>query len=378
MAKGKRDGLLIVGGGLAGSLAALAMVKLRPEVPILLIEESGRFGGDHIWSFLDTQVDEEHCWLVDPLVSQRWPGFYVAFPGLPRKTELAYNSISSVDLDRVVRERLLPNQYRLKTKVVAVRENEVVLPGGEVIKADAAIDARGAANLSMLDLGWRKFVGREYKFPKPHRVDLPVLMDATVEQADGLRFFYLLPLSEDRLLIEDTRFSENPDLDRKTIGAQIEAYCELRGWTGGKYKREEAGVLPLALSDDVQAFWRGGGARVAKIGVRGGFFHPSTGYSLADAVRCAILLSEQKEVDGTLLHDLFEAEAERLWRKRDFYRTFNAAMFDSPVWERRDRMAGLYRLEPDVIARFHAARLGVMDRMRISSAKSGKARRQSS
>ena len=375
MARRKRDGLLIVGGGLAGSLAALAMAEQRPEVPILLIEESDRFGGSDVWSFLDSEIAEADRWLIDPLVSHHWPAYYVAFPRQPGRIELGYSSILSADLDRLVRERLRPDQYRLGSKVVAVRDSEVVLPGGEVIRADAAIDARGAAHLSMLDLGWRRFVRRDYTFSKPHKVDLPVLIDATVDQVEGYRFFHLLPLSETRLLVEDTYISDTPEFDRKAIGTRIEAYLQLRGWRGGKYKGEQSGALPLALSDDVQAFWRGGGARVAKIGTRGGFFHPSTGCSLADAVRCATLLTAQRELEGAQLHDLFEAEAEKIWRKRELHRAFNAALFDRPVWERREQMADFYRLDPGLIARFHAGNLGMMDRMRLSSIKPPKARR---
>lgn len=370
MARGKRDGLLIVGGGLAGSLAALAMAKLRPEVPILLIEEGASFGGDHDWTFFDSQIDEEHRWLLDPMVGERWPGVYVAFPKLPRKLELGFNSIVAADLDRHVRKQLRPSQYRLNTKVVGVRENEVVLPGGEKIKADATIDARGAAHLSMLDLGWRKSVSREYAFARPHRVDLPVLIDATVEQTEGMHYFALRPLDEQRLIVEDVCLAEMPELDLPAVHERIETYCELRGWRGGKHRRESSQVVPLALSDDVQAFWRGSGAQVAKIGRRGGFFHPSTGESLPDAVRNAMILAAQPDMTGAALHDLFEGEVERLWRKRDFHRTFNAALFDATVWERREVMAGLYRLDEKLIARFHGANLGMLDRMRIGGAKS--------
>ena len=72
MARGKRDGLLIAGGGLAGSLAAIALAKLRPEVPLLLVEEGESFGGDHIWSFYDEDLDEEERQLVEPLTTQSW------------------------------------------------------------------------------------------------------------------------------------------------------------------------------------------------------------------------------------------------------------------------------------------------------------------
>lgn len=372
MAKGKRDGLLIVGGGLAGSLAALAMARRRPEVPILLVETGDNFGGDHIWSFLGDEVEEDAHWLVAPLISHSWPGYYVAFPEFSRKLRIGFSSIRSQQLDEVVRSTLRPDQFRLNTKVVAVRDNELVLPGGEKIRADGVIDARGAAGLSMLELGWHKFLGREYHFPRPHRVDLPVLVDATVDQVEGYHFVRCLPLSADRLLVEDSYIADRPELDKELIGARLASYLDLRGWKNGVIEREESAVLPIALSDDFQAFWRGGGARVAKIGIRGGFFHPATGYSLGDAVRTAITLTEQRDFSGAALHDLFEREVGQLWKKRDVYRGFNANLLTAPVWERRKMMERFYRLDASLIARFHAGKVGVVDRMRISGIKAGK------
>ena len=40
--------LIIVGGGLAGSLAALAIAARRPDVPLLLVEAGDCFGGNHV------------------------------------------------------------------------------------------------------------------------------------------------------------------------------------------------------------------------------------------------------------------------------------------------------------------------------------------
>jgi lycopene beta-cyclase len=370
MVKGKRDGLLIAGGGLAGSLAALAMARLRPEVPILLVEEGESFGGNHIWSFFDEDVEDTDRSLVEPLISHRWQGYYVAFPGHSRKLKAGYNSVRSEQLDQVVRHTLRPDQYRLGTKVVAVRENELVLLGGEKIRADGAIDARGAANLSMLDLGWQKFVGREYRFAEPHKVDRPVIMDATVDQSDGYRFVYCLPFDEHRMLIEDTYYADTPELDVNGVGERLEAYVATRGWRGGTIERQETGVLPVAMGGDFNAFWRVGGARVAKIGLRGGFFHPTTGYSLPDAIRTAALLADQRDFNGAALHDLFEREADSMWRRRDFYRTLNTMLFRAAdPRERYKVLERFYRLDPALISRFYAGKTGVLDKMKIMSGK---------
>ena len=52
MLKGRNHGLLIAGGGVSGSLAALAMARLRPEVPLMLVEEGEDFAGARsLWSY---------------------------------------------------------------------------------------------------------------------------------------------------------------------------------------------------------------------------------------------------------------------------------------------------------------------------------------
>ena len=365
MNRGKKDGLLIAGGGLAGSLAAVAIARRRPELPILLVEEAERFGGaDRLWCFFEDEVDEEGWQLIEPLVSRRWPGYYVSFPGQSRKLKAPMAAIRSGDIDRFVREALRPDQYRLGTKAVAVRENELVLLGGEKIKADGAIDARGAANLSMLELGWRKSLARDYLFAEPHQVDRPVLVDATVEQHDGYHFMMCIPYSERRMRIEDCYLSDSPDLNAAASDARIGAYLTRRRWTPAETEGEEVLAMPIPLGGDFGSFWRVGGARVAKIGMRGGFFHPATGSAFPDAVRTALTLSRQPQIEGAPLHDLFERDAVTSWRNRELYRNFNGSLFRGGP-DRRKVHEELYQLDPGVIARFHSEQLGVLERMRV-------------
>lgn len=376
MVRGKRDGLLIAGGGLAGSLAAVAMAKLRPEVPILLVQDAQTFGGDRSWSFFDREIDEADRWLVEPLIENSWEGYYVAFPEHSRKLKGGFNRIRSQRIDALVRDTLRPDQYRRGAKVVAVRENELVLQGGEKIRADGAIDARGPANLSMLDLGWQKFVAREYRLSAPHKVDRPVMIDATVEQEEGFRFVHCLPLSETRLLVRDCYYSKTPDLDVAEIGRRIDRYVARRRWQPAEIEREESGALPVTRGGDFGAFWRVGGARVAKLGQRGGFFHPTTGHTVPDAVRTAIMLSQQRDYGGALLHDLFEAHAGILWKKRDFYRSFNAALLNAAPADRVAAFQELYRLDPAIIGRFHSGQLGMLDKLRVTPAAKAAARQK--
>ena len=47
------------------------------------------------------------------------------------------------------------------------------------------------------------------------------VMDATVEQIDGYRFVYVLPLSATEIFVEDTYYSDGPELDLDAVSARI-------------------------------------------------------------------------------------------------------------------------------------------------------------
>ena len=367
MTTGLPQTLVIAGGGLAGSLVALAMARLRPEVPILLVEGGASFGGNHVWSFFDSDVAAEDRWLVDPIVAARWDGYDVRFPNRERSLPTPYYSCRSSLLDALVREGLSPDQYRLGARIERVDATAIVLDGGERIEGVAAIDARGADRLDALDLGWQKFVGVEYRFAAPHGLQRPIVMDATVDQSDGYRFVYCLPFAADRMLIEDTYYSTEAGLDGEAIGAHIGDYAASRGWRIAGVESREQGLLPVTMGGDFDAFWPDDGGP-ARLGLRGGFFHPTTGYSLPDAVRLALLIARQP--DFSVLPGLLRTEAARLWRDRRYYRLLNRMLFRAAAPKERYRvLEHFYRLDPAVIERFYAGRSTRWDKMRILSGK---------
>jgi lycopene beta-cyclase len=370
MARGRRDGILIAGGGLAGCLAALALARHRPDVPFLIVEEGPTFGGEAYRLFADADLDADAQALLAPVVTGRWPGFYVAFPGFSRKLKAEQSGFAAADLHAHMVATLGESQYRLGTRVVAVREDALVLDGGETIKAEGAIDARGAANLSTLDWLYEASLERDYRFKAPHRVDRPVLIDATMDQAGGLRFVRCIPIAEDRLILADVSLSERAQPD-KEAGARLNAYIAARGWAKKSILAERSASRPLPLGGDFAALWRLGGHRVAKLGLRGGFVHPLTGATIADAAAMALMLAGQRDFSGEALHDLFAAEARHLWRKREPLRAVTGAFAAAPAEDRRAIAESLCRLDPAIISRLRADRLGMLDRMRVQKALKG-------
>jgi lycopene beta-cyclase len=357
--------VIIAGGGLAGALAGLALARRRLEVPLLLIEAGPTFGGNHTWSFFDGDVAPGHRALVEPLVARRWGSHDIRFPKRQRTLATGYNSVTSERLDAAVRATLPAASYRLGTAIAGLAADHVVLADGERVEG-AVLDARGPASMAALDLGWQKFVGREYLFASPHGLDRPIIMDATVDQSDGYRFVYCLPFSATEMLVEDTYYTLSPELDAAKLRGRIEDYVAAAGWPEATTVREEQGVLPVAMGGDVEALWRESPA--ALLGLRGGFFHPTTGYSLPDAVRNAHLLAAQAEFTGAGLRRLFEAEAGRCWRARGFYRLLNRMLFRAAEPAQRYRvLEHFYRLDPQLIARFYAGRTTLADKARILS-----------
>ena len=354
--------LVIAGGGLAGCLVALALAKLRPEVPFLLLEQSDRFGGNHIWSFFDADIAAADRWLVEPMIVNSWDGYDVRFPKRRRTLPTRYNSLSSERLDQAVRERLRPDQYRLGANIAEIEHEMVRLADGERIEGPN-LDARGPTGLEGLELGWQKFVGQVVRLETPHGLQRPIVMDACVEQIDGYRFVYCLPFSADRLLVEDTYYSIDPALDVEVIRTRIGGYVSARTWRIAEVESEETGILPVAMGGDFDAFWSECD-NSARIGLRGAFFHPTTGYSLPDAVRVARLLAEQE--DFTDLPNLLAGESRRLWGEREFYRRLNLMLFRAAAPDQRFRvLEHFYRLPAPVIERFYAARSTAFDKLRI-------------
>ncbi len=354
--------LAILGGGLAGGLIARAFRQRRPELRILLIEQGDKPGGNHIWSFFDGDVAPEHRYLTEGLTAHRWAaGHAVRFPGFERRLDPAYNSITSARfaerLSAELGERLLSG-----VTVVEAGPDHVRLGDGRHIVAGAVIDARGPDDLAALRCGWQKFVGQTLRLAVPHGLDQPVIMDATVEQADGYRFVYLLPWDDRRIFVEDTYYSDSPALDAPLLERRIAAYAKAQGWQVEAVEHRESGVLPVVHGGDFDRYWPADDP-LARAGVRAGLFQPMTGYSLPDAVRFAHWLADQplKELAARS-----RAYAAAHWRRGAYYRLLGKMLFGAAAPEQRWRIfARFYRLSPGLIRRFYAGRSSVSDRIRI-------------
>jgi lycopene beta-cyclase len=189
-------------------------------------------------------------------------------------------------------------------------------------------------------------------------------MDARVDQADGYRFVYCLPLTPTEVFVEDTYYSDAPDLDRSQSADRIARYAGAAGWSVSAVTRDESGVLPVVTGGDFDTFWPATDT-LARAGVRAGLFHPLTSYSLPDAVRFASWLSRKAPLGAELGHATRDL-ARTHWRRGRFDRLLARMLFKAADPADRYRvLERFYRLPAPLIARFYAGQSTLGDRVRI-------------
>lgn len=356
--------LILVGGGLQNGLIALSALHQAPDCRIALVETSDRLGGNHTWCVHARDVpDAARSWF-DPLVVQRWASYEVNFPGFARTVRSGYAVVSSERFDQVVRARLAHAPHArlfLQRTSRELTARSVHLEDGEILYGRRVVDARGPDRQAYSgQCGYQKFVGVELQLQAEHGLSRPVLMDATCPQLDGFRFFYVLPLTADRLLVEETRFSLTPELDVAAGRSAALAYATRFGVIT-RCIREEQGVLPMpwsmpAMNDDAEA--------VLKAGYSGGFFHPATGYSMPAALRVADLLGRHVMAASI---DTPWRELVRNHRIQAIYalqlnRLLFTGFVETDMW---GVLARFYHLPESLIERFYAMSSSVADCARI-------------
>jgi lycopene beta-cyclase len=289
--------IAILGGGLAG-LSALYHLqkagKLAGKSVVLVDPEGKKTAHDRSWSF----------WEADPgpfenLVYHRWPVVTVHDAERNLDCDISpyiYKLIRSTEFYSHVNEVIdeIPGLQR----VVARAEN--IRPVGEEVHFTAG-GAEYVANLAFSSLplhlrprqikapyldqhfrGW--FVETEEDTFDPGRASL---MDFRTPQHGEARFFYVMPFSKRRALIEIAIFSNNhltiPEYDG-LLKTYIYDY-----WTQANYEvtHTEGGNIPMTTYPfPVRE------RNLIYIGMRGGATRPSTGYTFLALQRQLMSLAE--------------------------------------------------------------------------------------
>jgi lycopene beta-cyclase len=365
--------VILVGGGLANGLIAWRL-QSNPAVELTVLEREATLGGNHTWSFHDTDVSAAQLEWLRPFVAASWPGHDVMFPERQRQLAGGYLSITAERFHATL-AGVLGGRVRPGVGVRSIAGDHVVLESGEVLRADVVLDGRGPGPVPSLEVRYQKFLGQFLELREEHGLTRPLLMDGTIPQRDGYRFVYTLPFGPRTVLIEDTYYSDTPDLDIPGLRAEVAAYAAGRGFAVTRMVREETGVLPIVLAGDPQRIWPAADAGLPRTGIRAGLFHHTTGYSLPEAAGLADELARLAAAPGGLgssatIGPMIRRRFLRRWRQQAFYRMLNRLLFVAARPDERYRiMQHFYRLPEPTIARFYAGRSTPGDALRILTGK---------
>jgi lycopene beta-cyclase len=357
--------VVFVGGGLSTSLCVLALLERKPHLRIAVIERDERLGGNHTWCFHAADLPRAAARVLASLIVHSWEGYQVRFPTRTRRLASPYACITSERLDQVATARLrdAPHGSLIVGHSARAEADRVMLDDGRSFGASLVIAATGPETAVRGGRGYQKFFGMELDAPG-HGLVEPVVFDACLPQRDGFRFMYLLPLARDRLLVEETFFSETPALDERLSRQEILGYCAARSIAVRGVLRSERGVLPMPWID--QDF--DPDARPLLAGYRAGLFHPVTGYSFPLAIRFALALADSdlaqlaRGSESEPLSDFARAQA----AQRPFLRLLTRLLFTCFAPDQRYHvLEHFYRLPEALIERFYAAELKPLDRARI-------------
>ncbi|MFO0013166.1 MAG: lycopene cyclase family protein, partial [Planctomycetota bacterium] len=188
----------------------------------------------------------------------------------------------------------------------------------------------------------------------------PIIMDDQIDQQDGFRFIYSLPMARRRVLVEDTRFSNTPTIDREECWEKVRAYVVSRGCHDWRIVREEQGVLPMPTRGALP----GSGLPMLAGGYRGGWFHAATGYSFSMALQVAECVATHSA--DALPQFLGQLSQQHAGRAR-FARFLNRLLFELVKPQTRYQIfRRFYRvLDEPAIARFYGHRFTAFDAFRM-------------
>lgn len=281
----QRYDIILAGGGAAGlSLACHLVHSPLCEHSILIVDQDTKEQDDHVWCFWADQPT-----LFDEIISRSWDRLRVAGEGFTKTLDLGsyrYNMIRGNEF------------YRFARRILSAHPNVEFVQGHVERIDDGTEDARVWVDGKAFDGTWvfdslfrwsdlRQSVARDHTLQQQFKgwevetpaaaFDPPVatFLDFRTPQRHGLRFMYLLPLSDHQALLEYVLCAAD-STSRETCEGALRVYLAgVLGLATYRIVREEQGISPLTD----RPFPRRTGRHVMAIGVIGGMIKPSTGYA---------------------------------------------------------------------------------------------------
>ena len=285
---------IILGGGLSGLSLAYELNRqgCLKNNTLAILEKRKKYQKDKMWSYWDFNNNKfKSC------IEKSWNFFDITYNQQSISLSCLrspYRSINSQKFYKFIINNLNKNKniHLIKnTKILSVKKNIITTPN-QTYKTkyifDSLIVKKEKSKM------YQHFYGCEIESKKNIFNSASVqLMDFDCEQNNGLHFFYVLPFSKKRALIETTWYSKKIK-EKYKYKEEISRYL-LKRKISGKIKYEEIGVIPLRhfpLNDS--------SLNHIKIGTAGNMTRISTGYTFQAIQAFSENLAKQLKLSGTI------------------------------------------------------------------------------
>jgi lycopene beta-cyclase len=207
---------VIIGGGCAGLSLAYELEtheKLKNKT-LAIIETRPDYKRDKTWSFWKVAPHN-----FDDCVKKSWENFSINIPNKTNHIECKDYPYQSIDSGLFYEK--INNKLKENRNISFFKNIEEINTKNSFIFSSVPIIKKNHLNL------WQHFCGVEIE-TKNNCFDEQIfnLMDFDCEQRDSVHFFYTLPFSKNKALVETTWLSKMNDNSQKDYDQQIKDYIK--------------------------------------------------------------------------------------------------------------------------------------------------------
>ena len=314
---------IIIGGGCAGLSLAYELEthnKLKDK-NLAIIEPRDEYKRDKTWSF----------WKVFPhnyedCVKKSWDNFTINSPNDTKYVECQATPYQTIDSGLFYNKIL--SKLRLNKNIFFFKNiNEINNTNSIIFNSVPQIDNQ-KKNL------WQHFCGVEIETDKEFFDDkIFNLMDFACDQRNNVHFFYTLPFTKNKALVETTWISQIDNDNLKDYDQQIDDYLSNHlNIRNCKINYKEVGAIPLFRQKNIKKL------NEINIGSLGGMTRLSTGYTFLNIQEQSKYIRENIENINTIKlfqiskkYDFLDKIFLRVLKKNSsqmgdiFYKMFNSS-----------------------------------------------------
>ncbi len=339
----KEFNYVIIGGGCAGlSLAyELEIHEKLKDKTLAIIEPRKEYKRDKTWSFWKVVPHN-----FDDCVKKNWENFSINIPGKTNYLEcknFPYQSIDSGLFYKKIKNKLKKN------------ENVFFFKNIEEINKQNSLVFNSVPNIKKNHLNlWQHFCGVEIKTDNDiFDEKIFNLMDFDCEQRESVHFFYTLPYTKNRALVETTWLSKMNDNSQKDYENQINNYIK----NNLKIKNyeityKEEGAIPLFYPLNKNE------KNKINIGTAGGMTRLSTGYTFLN-------IQEHSKYIRENIDNISNAKKFEINRKYQFLDEIFLRVLEKNPEKMSDIFFRMFKTSPKTVIKFLSNKSNFLEDLRI-------------